>query len=802
MKRTRKVQIAVGVLGVAAAAVGFALIGNPVQAKANESALFAMETGAAVRAVENEAGIRWETNVNKAWYDSFIAANEGATDISFGTLVTGADNVLTDGAVDVTKLTMETKDATEAKDLPCKVTPDFNKTSTFTYYASIVYTEKDMKDWTPDEKKMAYAAELVARSYVKYTLGGETKYAYATAEDSARCMRAVALAAYEDTSEDALSDAEKAIVDDYFGDPAQTAVDFGGYYETYAPETVPGEYAVAYNGPKKVGEIKAGTLALDDGLTLGDNYTLTLFAADGSYAKTTAFQYVTRTLDDKAEFVSVIHPSSATTLTGYYVMTTDVDVSSGTAWTATAVLNGTLDGGNHKLTGLNFAQGSGIFASVTDETMTTVTTTVKNINIQDAILFRLSGVIIAQTKGNVTVENVYISLGAQKFGERRENYTANAQNAGIVATGANGTYASNDIGTINVSPDYYEYKAGVVYTANGANSKVTVKNSVIYMPEFVAKANGFVTGVMAETTTVDVDDCTFIGGNGRVWGWVYNQGTCTTDNTNVCGAAEAHQLYKEGWAPMQQDAYNANHPYLELNSQNIAAELTKHLTNQVAVLTEDIDATAAGINTNYHTNTKSVFTGVFDGQGHTVENLTATNYTRGLFLCGVLKGSCKNVAFTNVVWGSYDGGIIAYQVDGGYVANVYVEQTETSTNRHSHGAIAYSANGLSMKDVVVYTKDCGKTSTHVTPGFFAVHGSTSSYNIMNNCYYVTYEVNTYFASVEGEISSENLQKQETFFGIQSFKGVNAKAQFDAAVKAEESTVKLNDMLKAWIYPAE
>ena len=778
MKRTRKVQIAVGVLGVAAAAVGFALIGNPVKAQAADAALFAMEKGAAVRAVANEAGIRWETNVNKAWYDNFIATNQGAEIVSFGTLVTGADNVITDGAVDVTKLTMETKAATEAKDLPCKVTPDFSKTSTFTYYASIVYTEKDMEGWTTEEKQKAYAAELVARSYVQYTLNGETKYAYATAEDSARCMRAVALAACEDTGEDVLTTDEKAIVDDYFGDPAQTAVDFGGYYEMVAPETVTGEYAVAYNGPKKVGEIEAGTLAIDDGLTLGDNYTLTLFAADGSYAKTTSFQYVTQTLDYK-NFKSVMQPATATTVTGYYVLTTDVDVKGSTAWTATATLAGTLDGNNHKFTGLNVARLNGLFKNVENAT-------IKNLAIIDVTLTDKSAVIVWQTNSNVTLDNVYISLGAQTFGECTDNYKSKSSEMGIT-----------NAGTIGIGYDWDQYKSGVVSESSGT---VTVKNSVIYMPEFLAKANGFVAGYMWNpNTTINVDNCTFIGGNGRVAGYRYNQGTQNVTNTTITDAVTAHKTYKTTWGEMQQAAYETNHPYLELNNTNIASKLPT-LTTEIAVLTEDIDGAASGINT--RTRSKTTFTGVFDGQGKTIDNLQSNNWDRGMLLCGYLRGSAKNVVIKCNWTVNYDGGVIADEINGGYVENVYVEQSveTTTTDPQKIGAIAHKLTAGSMKNVVAYTVASNKDS--VSGLFGKWNGNGNKYIVMENCYYITpNEAVSYVGVGTSNMTLENIAKQETFFGIQGFKGENAKDQFDAAVNAEDGTVKLNDMLKGWMYPA-
>ena len=110
MKKKKKAQLIVSVLGLTAAVTGLALFNAPEQVKAEETAKFAMTDGAAVRAVANQAGIRWETTVNNAWYTANIP--EGATEVSFGTLVTAANNVST-----VTDLTTETA---EVKDLACR----------------------------------------------------------------------------------------------------------------------------------------------------------------------------------------------------------------------------------------------------------------------------------------------------------------------------------------------------------------------------------------------------------------------------------------------------------------------------------------------------------------------------------------------------------------------------------------------------------------------------------------------------------------------------------------------------------
>ena len=164
MKKTRKVQLLAGMLGVMATVMGFAFINNPVQAKAAEETAtptFAMTTGASVRAVQNQAGIRWKTTVNKAWYDAFVETlteqGKVIADYSFGTWVTSATNVTDEeGKVGVTKLDgtfSGVNDAAKVKNLVCPEVdePNFAETetteaeTTFTYYSSILYN--NMSDW-------------------------------------------------------------------------------------------------------------------------------------------------------------------------------------------------------------------------------------------------------------------------------------------------------------------------------------------------------------------------------------------------------------------------------------------------------------------------------------------------------------------------------------------------------------------------------------------------------------------------------------------------------------------------------
>ena len=526
MKKTGKVQLLAATLGVMAAVTGIVLINNPVQAKAAEetaTATFEMDKGAAVRAVKDEAGIRWETTVNKAWYNKVVSGLEEGqtiTNYSFGTWVTSANNV---GSVTELNETF----TNEVKDLPCKVTPNFGEETTFTYYSSIVYTAEDLAGYTTEEVQKAYAAELIARSYMKYTLeGDETEhYAYADSNDNARCMRAVALAAYEETDpEKKLTDAQKQVVDDYFATGAANAVDFEGYYETAAPEAVTA-YTTAYIGAKKVGEVNDGKLTIDGDFELGENYTLTLFDASGNYAETTEFQYITREVTSLSQLKKT---SIGQELDGYYVL--GADITQASWYQNPATFTGTLDGKGYKIYDSKFnvyasgETGGGLFYALKNAT-------IKNLVMENVMPNYVScGVFAYTNEGTSTFENVYVSLNSGRL----------KVNAGFV----------------------YD---NTIYT----DSKLILKDCFVYVPTHTEEDFGFVSA-KANDNSIQVNNCTFVNGNGLIVGT-----DNTVENNNSAVVTSAADL-------------TACSGYVKLTKENFDSTLPT-LTTEIAVLTDDVD---------------------------------------------------------------------------------------------------------------------------------------------------------------------------------------------------------------------
>ena len=486
MKKTKKVQLLATLFGATAVVAGLALLNAPVQASAAETtAAFAMKKGASVRAVEGEAGIRWITNVNKAWYNSVVEGlEEGQTiaDYSFGTFVTSVDNVTTEeGEIDVTKLTSTTN---EVKDLACdkEKTPDFTKEeTTFTYYSSITYDAEDLEG----VELAAYATELIARSYMKYTLvGSDTEYyVYADSNDNQRCMRAVALAAYKDETEEKLEPDEKTVVKDYFGNEeatVNTVADEETYFETAedAIDTTK-EYNVAYYGAKKVGTVEAdGSLTLNDDFAYNEDVVLNLFNASGNYAQTETCKYVTAALD-KSNFATYI--TTTGTISGYYVLKDDIDLSETgrTYYGVSNTFTGTLDGNGYKISGI--ADDSTARKKSYGGLFQHFNGTLRNVSIVGEFNYLASGLIAFDCTSKLSIENVYVDAN------------------------------------LNTSSDpklYLGYMSGAIMrqcVIEGAN--ITMKNVVIVRRDTFSDRGAFF-GFMGSKVRITMENCYYIGQNG------------------------------------------------------------------------------------------------------------------------------------------------------------------------------------------------------------------------------------------------------------------------------------------------
>ena len=526
-----------------------------------------------------------------------------------------------------------------------------------------------------------------------------------------------------------------------------------------------------------------------------------------------------------------------TTLTGKYLLTEDITLSG--TWLNKAIFSGELDGQGHTITGLQVTAG-GLFNSIADGA------TIKNISVVDVYLNASStGVFAYDTAANstITFDNVYVSVNYMSvFG--RDYLKDERPSAGVL--------------------NNHQYKGGLISRAYYDNVNITVNNCVIYMPEFMSGAHGFVAAWGYPKLTIK--NSTFIGGNGKVVGThigdYSNKPTYTEsgDDYVICDAVDAYKaLYgsaicdgnnmitraipnnatptnSNGWTDMQITAYEMNHPLKVWGASDVTkANFTAltAITSEIIVLTEDVNfATATWLG-----NTKNILTGILDGQGHKITNLTngTSAYTGALFK--VIEGSVKNIALEGTLT-KYSGSLLADTVQyNTYLENIYVNVTlDASRAGNNGGSNGYSQGGLirnvanlavsiSMKDIVVYVPG---TEMHSESGALIGYGSSKSTSAtglyMENCYYIAPSAQpmgnrgtstTYYGRKndadksffwDAEYDEEgNLTKADDgltgYVDTKNETGeiiTTGKAAFDTAVNEGKAT--LTDELEVWIYP--
>ena len=147
------------------------------------------------------------------------------------------------------------------------------------------------------------------------------------------------------------------------------------------------------------------------------------------------------------------------------------------------------------------------------------------------------------------------------------------------------------------------------------------------------------------------------------------------------------------------------------------------------------------------------FTGIFDGNGHTIKNLCCEGTTyQGLF--GYSKGTIRNLTVYGDVWmtagaGGYEanaGGIVAYQ-NGGRIENCasYVNVTNENGNGRAGGVVAYTSNATVASSYNAGTVTGGRYNAGVV-------GYCSGTSTVSNCY----NVGTLIGSDSMTENSDNL----------------------------------------------
>lgn len=151
------------------------------------------------------------------------------------------------------------------------------------------------------------------------------------------------------------------------------------------------------------------------------------------------------------------------------------------------------------------------------------------------------------------------------------------------------------------------------------------------------------------------------------------------------------------------------------------------------------------------------FSGTFDGQGHTISNLTMVSTDAKTALFKELKGTVKNVTFKDCFTsGSGDSCILAGQVAGGNIENVNVYDSKVITNPEAEGSEGYYAilvgrfrgdgtvSNVKNVNIINCEIECNKYVGLLTGG---VGGSSQDVTVNIENIYVQGKVNTEGAAV-------------------------------------------------------
>lgn len=517
---------------------------------------FTLLDGASVRI--STSGIRWTTQVTKAYYDALVA--QGDTEF----LATVEKE---NGATIAMEFSIQPTFAATAADTDVY--------TMYTYLNFDQYEEENAADAVV--LRTAYATNFVSESYAKVTKADNSVVYYQAykADDSARSMQTVANAAYLDTNESDLLHYFTQM--DYAEEDNAYALLTDGTGEWTLPALTGDTYTGAYIGTKKISTAINGnkiTLSVDKtDKKAGDTEYVSAFTASG--------KVVTRKLvfADKAITASNV-ADLLTATSGYIVIAEDIDMA--TAYTAnngvwtdvnTHNFVGTINGLNHKIS--NFKTSTGL---------------VYNFN---GTFENLAFVDVA-----TTVNSGIICYGYQR--------------SGVSNVAINNVYA-------NVSSRGGDW-AGLVGYVNSLSSLITFTDCIMIGDAeevgYMGRTNGGIASLKFNNCYA-VNAVVVMQGNnpGRT-----ETSDGVSRYTNAAGFADAYLDGKvAGISDFVMDLAAAKANIVLINSKNIATLLSA--TNGTYVLTEDIDMSKAYTeNEGVWTSAVTLSSATVDGMGYTISN--------------------------------------------------------------------------------------------------------------------------------------------------------------------------------------
>lgn len=669
--------------GVSASADGLARPQTATTAAADD---FYVKSGARVRIVEGESGIAFASYVTKDYHESLVA-DYGSVEYFATAQKVGGENW-------------------SAIRFP--IQPSFAESET-TFELRTYINFNSLDDNEEAERLAAYATDFTIETYVK---AGDTYIKAADAENGiARSMQAVANAAsldFVDTDEDGMHDEWGYTQEDvakYFtvGERSTeiTAYVFGGnggYVTLPGVDGTKNAKVEMYAGAKSLGEFTYDADRNTYAGTLPEAGIISAFV-DGKVYSTVAADAIKIT---DAEGMKQLQDVAAST--NVYVIDADIDMSSITEWTSAAnnyanAFKGVVDGMQHSLT--NYTVRSNGLINCAYKAI------IKNLHVEVAGYsnVRYSGTLVARSYAS-TFENIYVDVLS-------ENQTGANSAAGIVGIiGSNGTTIIRDCVAVIRSAS-----AAPAVNAGDADAFLTAR--VEYYVNFINSygLNGTIYtipaagGILGDYLRIDgkvadadaLNEATVLG-------------VLDLDSTKL-----ANDFLKACYANTK-EAFTT----IELTQDNFQEKLMGATSGYFA-LTEDIDMSSMTWEP-----TGASFTGVIDGQGHSIRNFSSPSANAYMGLLPNVNGALIRNLNMHIVTNGNRAALTG-QIKGPFTVENCVFDVDTLTNSVTSGVIANVVQGTVTVNNVIINID----SANANGGIVAGNQASSANVVVSNCYFAS-----------------------------------------------------------------
>lgn len=637
-------------------------------AKTVDQVVFTMEEGASVRMSDDNGtnGLRFAASMSADDYNALVA-NEDYTQLVFGIVIAPADylagenkgftkeNLFGQNAIYAWDVYEDgnwvyDEEANAGKTRIINITATTLKVNSLTGKATITGSITNLYDNN-------IARDFVARAYIcadgEYVLAN---YADSSEANNTRSMALVAEGAVADTSEQALSEAQKTwLTNNYlkkntvYTDLTSNVVEMNNYDANSKVIDV-----TEFGTVKRITDGKGIDLAFtqtDNKVSL-DISTITenteidavVYAVkNGSYKLygVKANVTVATLVSTPAQFLAIRNQSKGT-----FVLTQDIDMSGVTIDTAASVnFGGVLDGNGHTVSNVTLTSGAtGFFKKL--QGTTSAPATVKNIAFKNITTSanNQGGGLAFEIGDNVVVDNLYMSA--------------------VISSIGSGALCKNAWSTLS------------------STAKLSVTNSVLYVTSCKEPWNSGASynGALGYSFTA--------GGQDETAAYIDLTGTrVVTDKYSHAFSSASSNVYKENTtipvtlselvdeisSKTVKYAYEKTlYSILGVNTISTEDEFleVRTKTSGYYILTKDINLTNVSM-----PSVGTTFTGVLNGNGFKVTGmkLTATNQTiayAGFFRS--LAGTVKNIAFVDAILGA-NGGLICSQLNvDATLDNVYI----------------------------------------------------------------------------------------------------------------------------------